>query len=273
MRLLKFLLHSLGFILISLSWRHTFNEKVLMSLFLVFLTILRYFVGYLIQASARMYLFLKTGGVRISTDKNTTPEQLIREDEWDVPFSFGSMGLGMIYTLTPLMTDAFSQYLSWNQILFTILSAFITHITLIEFVYYIFHVSLHRVKPMWYRMHSYHHKSIHTEPLTGNVQDPLEHLLYTINFAPALVACVLLGIVGSIPWWIIVGYIISFDVMNTIGHLNVEIFPRWWIKTPLKYLLYTPTFHSLHHTHFICNYSLFIPMYDLIFGTYSDKYT
>ncbi|KAF3616435.1 Protein CER1-like 1 [Capsicum annuum] len=36
---------------------------------------------------------------------------------------------------------------------------------------------------------------------------------------------------------------------------------------PLKYLMYTPSYHSLHHTQFRTNYSLFMPMYDYIYNT------
>nr|XP_019067284.1 protein CER1-like 2 [Solanum lycopersicum] len=35
----------------------------------------------------------------------------------------------------------------------------------------------------------------------------------------------------------------------------------------VSFLCYTPSFHSLHHTQFRTNYSLFMPMYDYIYGT------
>ncbi|RDX68263.1 Protein ECERIFERUM 1, partial [Mucuna pruriens] len=54
-----------------------------------------------------------------------------------------------------------------------------------------------------------------------------------------------------------------------MGHCNFEIVPKWLfsIFSPLKYLMYTPSFHSLHHTQFRTNYSLFMPFYDYIYGT------
>ncbi len=45
-------------------------------------------------------------------------------------------------------------------------------------------------------------------------------------------------------------YLLGFDQLNMIGHCNFEIFPVWpfkWIPG-LKFLIYTPSFHSLHHS-------------------------
>ena len=64
-------------------------------------------------------------------------------------------------------------------------------------------------------------------------------------------------------------YLIGFDILNCIGHCNFEFFPWWLYKAfpPLKYLLYTPSFHSLHHSNITTNYSLFMPLYDYMYGT------
>ncbi|PHT95272.1 Protein CER1-like 1 [Capsicum annuum] len=57
--------------------------------------------------------------------------------------------------------------------------------------------------------------------------------------------------------------------MNLMGHCNFELIPKWMfsIFPPLKYLMYTPSYHSLHHTQFRTNYSLFMPMFDYIYDT------
>ncbi len=36
---------------------------------------------------------------------------------------------------------------------------------------------------------------------------------------------------------------------------------------PLKYLVYTPTFHALHHSQVKTNFCLFMPLYDYVYGT------
>ncbi|XP_061364821.1 very-long-chain aldehyde decarbonylase CER1-like [Gastrolobium bilobum] len=67
----------------------------------------------------------------------------------------------------------------------------------------------------------------------------------------------------------IYGYLFYIDFMNYLGHCNFEFFPKRLFSffPQLKYLSYTPSFHSLHHTKFRTNYSLFMPMYDYIYGT------
>jgi predicted amino acid dehydrogenase len=58
-----------------------------------------------------------------------------------------------------------------------------------------------------------------------------------------------------------------FDVLNEGGHINFEVLPEWYFNSPLKWIIYSPTFHSLHHTKFKKNFSLFMPWTDLLFGT------
>jgi len=69
-------------------------------------------------------------------------------------------------------------------------------------------------------------------------------------------------------------YITYIDFMNNMGHCNFELVPKqiFHVFPPLKYLMYTPSFHSLHHTQFRTNYSLFMPFYDYIYNT-MDKST
>ena len=122
-----------------------------------------------------------------------------------------------------------------------------------------------------------------------------EHLVYTANFAIPLLgtwAC------GGASWAMFYAYLLGFDCMNAIGHCNFEFVPLWLFKvsTParkrqlgpdlagavtsppphplhpqafpaLKYLVYTPTFHALHHSQVKTNFCLFMPLYDYIYGT------
>ncbi|KAA3478224.1 protein ECERIFERUM 1-like isoform X2 [Gossypium australe] len=93
-----------------------------------------------------------------------------------------------------------------------------------------------------------------------------EHIVYFALFAIPLSIVVFTG-TGSII--AIAGYVTYIDLMNNMGHCNFELIPNWVfsIFPPLKYIMYTPSFHSLHHTQFRTNYSLFMPIYDYIYGT------
>ncbi|KVH97214.1 Fatty acid hydroxylase [Cynara cardunculus var. scolymus] len=99
----------------------------------------------------------------------------------------------------------------------------------------------------------------------------LHHLAYFLLFSIPLLTMTLTK-TGSIVAF--AGYVTYIDVMNNMGHCNFELIPKiaFDIFPPLKYLMYTPTYHSLHHTQFRTNYSLFMPFYDYIYGTL-DKST
>ena len=44
--------------------------------------------------------------------------------------------------------------------------------------------------------------------------------------------------------------------------------PKFFAKFPgVKYLLYTPSYHSLHHSRVHTNFCLFMPIYDYAYGT------
>ena len=54
-----------------------------------------------------------------------------------------------------------------------------------------------------------------------------------------------------------------------IGHCNWEFVPYGLYQSIpfLKYLIYTPSYHSLHHSRVHTNFCLFMPFYDFIGGT------
>jgi len=70
-------------------------------------------------------------------------------------------------------------------------------------------------------------------------------------------------------WSLWYGYTLAFEALNALGHCNVELIPPWLfaICPPLKFLLYTSAYHSLHHSKVSCNYCLFMPLYDYVYGT------
>ncbi|KAH0457935.1 hypothetical protein IEQ34_013250 [Dendrobium chrysotoxum] len=140
----------------------------------------------------------------------------------------------------------------------------------VEFLYYWFHRALHH-HFLYSRYHSHHHASIVTEPITSVTHPFAEHIVYSMLFAIPVLAAAYTGTISMIQ---LVGYVFCIDFMNNMGHCNFELVPKWLfsIFPPLKYLIYTPSFHSLHHTQFRTNYSLFMPFYDYLYNT-MDKLT
>ena len=117
---------------------------------------------------------------------------------------------------------------------------------------------------MYKASHQHHHTSIITEAISGTSHPLLESVGYLANFSfPFLVP----AWCGCFSFPLVYLYFTFFDVLNCIGHCNFELVPRWAQKGPLKWLLYTGAYHSLHHSKFKFNFVLFCPMWDYMCGT------
>ncbi|XP_051147340.1 very-long-chain aldehyde decarbonylase CER1-like isoform X2 [Andrographis paniculata] len=135
----------------------------------------------------------------------------------------------------------------------------------VEFLYYWLHRALHH-HFLYSRYHSHHHSSIVTEPITSVIHPFGEILAYYALFIIPIFTTIWNGTASILS---IFGYATYIDFMNNMGHCNFEHIPKWIFSAfpPLKYIMYTPSFHSLHHTQFRTNYSLFMPFYDYVYGT------
>ncbi|CAH9085437.1 unnamed protein product [Cuscuta epithymum] len=204
-----------------------------------------------------------TGKNRI-VDKPIEFDQVDRESNWDDQILLNGI---FFYGFNAVFSMA-SRLPMWRTdgVLMTV----ILHAGPVEFLYYWLHRALHH-HFLYSRYHSHHHSSIVTEPITSVVHPFGEHLAYFLLFAIPTLTTVFTGTASIIG---IFGYIFYIDVMNNLGHCNFELIPKWlfFLFPPLKYLMYTPTYHSLHHTQFRTNYSLFMPFYDYMYGT-MDKST
>ncbi|KAL2460981.1 Protein ECERIFERUM 1 [Abeliophyllum distichum] len=197
-------------------------------------------------------------------DKSIEFEQVDRESSWDDQILLNGI---LFYFFNTTMDKA-----SWLPIWRTdgVIMTILLHMGPVEYLYYWLHRGLHH-HFLYSRYHSHHHSSIVTEPISSVIHPFAEHIAYFLLFAIPLLTTVVTGTasVGSL-----FGYITYIDLMNNMGHCNFELIPKclFSIFPPLKYLMYTPSFHSLHHTQFRTNYSLFMPMYDYMYGT-MDKST
>ena len=101
---------------------------------------------------------------------------------------------------------------------------------------------------------------------SGTVHPMMEHIMYMLVFSIPVVALMLMGCFSNTCYFI---YFIIFDFLNLWGHCNFEFIPvKLYRSIPgLKYLLYTPSFHSLHHSQVHTNFCLFMPIYDYLGDT------
>ncbi|XP_060673045.1 very-long-chain aldehyde decarbonylase CER1 isoform X1 [Ziziphus jujuba] len=198
------------------------------------------------------------GRTRI-VDKGLEFDQVDRERNWDDQILFNAT---LFYLASKTLKGA-TNLPVWRTdgVILTIL----LHAGPVEFLYYWLHRALHH-RYLYSRYHSHHHSSIVTEPITSVTHPFAEHIAYFMLFAIPMLTTVFTE-TGSIASF--TGYVTYIDFMNNMGHCNFELVPNWIFSAfpPLKYLMYTPSFHSLHHTQFRTNYSLFMPIYDYIYGT------
>ncbi|TYH14109.1 hypothetical protein ES288_A06G193100v1 [Gossypium darwinii] len=198
-------------------------------------------------------------GTNRIVDKGIEFDQVDRERNWDDQILFNAI----LFYLGNKYFPGGSHIPIWRTdgVIITML----LHVGPVEFLYYWFHRALHH-HYLYSRYHSHHHSSIVTEPITSVTHPFAEHIVYFALFSLPVSTVVFFG-TGSII--AIAGYITYIDLMNNMGHCNFELIPNWVfsIFPPLKYIMYTPSFHSLHHTQFRTNYSLFMPIYDYIYGT------
>ncbi|KAL2536683.1 Protein ECERIFERUM 1 [Forsythia ovata] len=192
-------------------------------------------------------------------DKTIEFEQVDRERNWDDQIIF----TGILFYLGSIYLKGGDHLPMWRTD--GVVIAILLHASLIEFLYYWLHRALHH-HFLYSRYHSHHHSSIVTEPITSVIHPFAEHIAYFALFAIPPVTTIHLGTASVVST---AGYILYIDLMNNFGHCNFELIPNWLFSLfpPLKYLMYTPSFHSLHHTQFRTNYSLFMPFYDYIYGT------
>ncbi|KAG0458649.1 hypothetical protein HPP92_021777 [Vanilla planifolia] len=186
-------------------------------------------------------------------------EQVDRECNWDDQILLTTL---IFYTMNAIFPWA--SHLPWWNTKGVVLLALI-HMGPVEFIYYWFHRALHH-HLLYSRYHSHHHASVVTQPITSVIHPFAEELAYFVLFSIPLITIAVTG-TGSVT--AMAGYLMFIDFMNYLGHCNFEVVPNWLFDVfpLLKYLMYTPSFHSLHHTQFRTNYCLFMPLYDFIYGT------
>ncbi|XP_038682649.1 very-long-chain aldehyde decarbonylase CER1-like [Tripterygium wilfordii] len=191
-------------------------------------------------------------------------DQIDRESSWDDQILFTAL----LYYVAMGWFDIGWHMRIWRSdgVIITML----LHVGPVEFLYYWLHRALHH-HYLYSRYHSHHHSSIVTQPITSVIHPFAEIMAYFLLFSIPIFGAVLNGTASMTS---VCGYLLFLDFMNYMGHCNFELFPKWLfsIFPPIKYLIYTPSFHSLHHTQFRTNYCLFMPIYDYIYNT-MDKST
>ncbi|KAG6698882.1 hypothetical protein I3842_08G041600 [Carya illinoinensis] len=143
------------------------------------------------------------------------------------------------------------------------------HMAVSEPLYYWMHRCFHG-NHLFAHYHYLHHSSPVPQPFTAGNATLLEHLVLTGIIGIPILGASLMGY-GSIS--MIYAYVLIFDFLRCLGHCNVEVVPYQIFETIpfLRYLIYTPTYHSLHHQDMRTNFCLFMPLFDSFWKTLNGK--
>ncbi|KAJ0967534.1 hypothetical protein J5N97_024451 [Dioscorea zingiberensis] len=192
-------------------------------------------------------------------DRSIEFDQVDRERNWDDQILFN----GFLFYIGHMFISDATNLPIWRMDGWIIMM--LIHAGPVEFLYYWFHRALHH-HFLYSRYHSHHHASIVTQPITSVIHPFAEHIVYYLLFAIPMLTTIFTKTCSILA---LLFYVTYLDFMNNMGHCNFELVPNWLFNLfpPLKYLMYTPSYHSLHHTQFRTNYSLFMPFYDYIYNT------
>ncbi len=116
----------------------------------------------------------------------------------------------------------------------------------------------HEVGFFW-RFHSIHHSSAKMDWISGIRQHPFDGIIIVVPAVFLIVAGFQLEVVGAVA--------IIQTILGLVAHANI----RWRLR-PLHRIVMTPEFHHWHHANYPesihTNYSVFLPIWDMIWGTY-----
>ncbi|XP_071725136.1 very-long-chain aldehyde decarbonylase CER3-like [Rutidosis leptorrhynchoides] len=196
--------------------------------------------------------------------KSVDFEQIDKEYDWDNFVILQALIASLAIYLFP---HEFANLPVWKSK--GIVAIVLVHVLISEPLYYWVHRSLHG-NYLFTPYHSFHHSSSVPQPVTAGSTSFLEDLLVAVVIGLPILGCCLSGY-GSKT--IIYGYIYVFDFLRCLGHSNVEIIPHWIFDSfPFfRYIIYTPTYYSLHHTEMKNNYCLFMPLYDALWNTLNTQ--
>nr|BBG20796.1 putative fatty acyl-CoA reductase [Nymphaea odorata] len=145
----------------------------------------------------------------------------------------------------------------------------VLHMGITEALYYCIHRLFHS-EYLFSRYHSLHHASAVPQSFTAGTATFLEHLILGLIMGIPMLGAAWMGGASITLFY---AYVLTFDFLRCMGHSNTEVMPSSLFEhvPVLRYLIYTPSYHSLHHSEMNTNFCLFMPLYDALGNTLNKK--
>lgn len=123
-----------------------------------------------------------------------------------------------------------------------------------ETYYYWLHRWMH-IPAIFRVVHKWHHDSHIASPWTAFSFHPLEGLIQAL-FLPLLLLFLPMHL------YVFVMLLVIMSISSVINHLDIEIYPGWFMKSWVGKLFIGATHHSLHHKYYKYNYGLYFTFWD-----------
>lgn len=120
-------------------------------------------------------------------------------------------------------------------------------------------------KAIYPYVHKIHHLSTNPTPWAAFAFHPLEAVA-EIAILPIAVFLIPLHPFAILSW------VLYMTLLNVVGHLGYELFPRGFTKGTVTKWHNTSTHHNMHHKHVTCNYGLYFNFWDRVMGTNHAHY-
>ena len=137
-------------------------------------------------------------------------------------------------------------------------------IVLHDTYFYWTHRAMHHPR-LFKLFHRVHHLSTSPSPLAAYAFAPAEAVVEALA-VPAVLLVMPLHRLALFAW------LFYMIVKNVIGHLGIELYPRWFPRARLTRHFTTSTHHNLHHRDFVGNYGLYFTWWDRMMGTEHRDY-
>jgi len=212
---------------------------------------------------------LLTAGVFIFIEKIVPKyeNQAILRPEWQLDLLYFRIN-HLFISLLMLVGNSFAPMMfGWavNQHVQAFVSGlalplqFVLLLAFADLVQYWVHRTFHEFGPLW-KFHAVHHSTEHMDWLAGSRSHLVEIM---VDRSLVMVPLYLLGASKAA----LDAYVLFAALQAVFIHANVRV-----PFGPLKYVLSTPQFHHWHHSSdkpaIDTNYSVHLPVWDMIFGTF-----
>lgn len=183
-----------------------------------------------------------------------------------------AVGYTILFSMAPLVSILIARIIGLEDVgllhRFGIgyIPSFILTLLCLEFIGYWLHRVSHSM-PMLWRIHAVHHSDVEMDATTSLRHHPLEHVISTLVFVPALIA------LGPDPL-VLLGYYVLHAAVSAFNHGNFSLGQS--ADRVLRLFIVTPDFHRVHHSseqrYTDRNYASILPMFDYLFRT-ATKFT